>query len=145
MKKNFAFAATLLAALAFAAGCGGGDDGPTKDEFIAQADKVCETGNQQIQAKVAEMFGDKQPKKAQIIEFVKSTYAPEFQKQVDDLRQIEAPSDDQDTWEGILDSLQEGVDKIKEDPDQVLTGSPLQDAAQQAQDYGFKVCGASAA
>ncbi len=146
MKKNFAFAAVLLASLTFvAAGCGSSDDGPTKDEFIAQADKVCEEGNQAIQAKVAEQFGDKAPSKKQITQFVTETYVPSFQQQVDQLREIEAPSDDEETWQGIVDALQDGVDKIKDDPNQVLTGSPLQDAAKQAQDYGFKVCGAAAA
>ncbi|MDQ2622698.1 MAG: hypothetical protein M3Y45_06620 [Actinomycetota bacterium] len=147
MKKNFAFAAVLLATLAFVAtGCGGSDDeGPTKDEFIAQADKVCEEGNKAIQAKVADQFGDEQPSKKQITEFVTGTYVPEFQNQVDELREIEPPADDQETWDSLVDALQEGVDKIKEDPNQVLTGSPLQGAAEQAQEYGFKVCGAASA
>lgn len=145
MRKLPGFAVVLFASLALvAAGCGG-DDGPSKDEFIAQADQVCEEGNKSIQAKVEQQFGTEEPSQKQITEFVSSTYVPEFQKQVDDLRELEPPADDQDTWDGIVEALQKGVDAIEQDPEQVLSGSPLQEAAEMAQEYGFKVCGASAA
>lgn len=46
MKKNsLVIAATVTAVGLLAAGCGGGEDGLSKDEFVAKADAICKEAN----------------------------------------------------------------------------------------------------
>jgi hypothetical protein len=107
-------AAVLLVATA---ACGGDDDELTKAEFVRQANAICKAGNEQLDAAVDETFmGNQRPSNAQLEEFATETVIPNIQRQIDDLRALEAPSEDEEQVEEILDSAQGEVDRLENEP-----------------------------
>jgi hypothetical protein len=147
-------AAVMLAALAtmlVAAGCGGDDDGDgealSKEEFIAQGDENCAEADQELEAAERETFGGleqgQQPDPEQIEQFATEELVPNIQGQVDHLRELNPPEADEERIDEILDTAQEGLDEIEDDPSALQAGSPtgLDEAGQQLQEYGFEECG----
>ncbi len=140
--------ALSLAAAAVVAGCGGDDDGSsnalTKDEFVAQADKICKQGDAKIQQAAAKAFAQgQQPSKDDQVTFVAKTVVPETQAQIDGIRELTPPEGDADQVTAILDAADQGIAQIKQDPAAITNGgsSPLAEASQLAGDYGLKACG----
>jgi len=125
--------------------CGGSDDSsdaPTKAEFIAQADAICAKGDDEITAKVKEQFGDKDPNKDEANAFVTDEVVPNIEQQATDLRKLTPPEGDEEEFNALLDSLDEGLSKINDDPAAAFGQSnPLADANEKAQAYGFTSCG----
>ena len=107
--------ALLVLVLALLAGCGGGDDGgPTKEEFVADANRICREGEAKIaevareqQSRLRESAGDRQAV-AEVLEATAEEYAPYFER----LRELEAPSDLEDGWSRFLDGVGEAFDLI---------------------------------
>jgi hypothetical protein len=138
--------AALLAASLAAAGCGSSsdDDAPTKAQFIKQADAICKKAHDRFGKAFQQDFGSNpQPSQAQLNKFAESTLAPGVQGEIDDIRDLESPSADQDQVDAILDAEQKGVDKIKANP-AILSPSvkedPLSKGQHLAKDYGMKEC-----
>jgi hypothetical protein len=123
------------------AGCGGGDDNLTKAEFIKQADAICKQGNQRINAAAKDVFTTKQePSQAQLKQFATETLIPDVQGQVDEVRALNEPSDDEAQVNEFLDSAQSELDKGKKDPLYMTTDKSFSKANQLGKQYGFKVC-----
>ncbi len=109
--------AVLVLALALLAGCGGGDDGgPSKDRFVADANRICREGEAAIaevtreqQARLREAGGDRRAI-ADVLETTTEAYEPYFER----LRRLEAPSELQDGWTRFLDGVGEAFDLIPE-------------------------------
>ncbi len=142
----------LLLALAFVipasialSACGGSDDSsdaPTKAEFITQADAICARGDDRITAKLKQQFGEKSPNKKETITFISDEVVPNIEQQATELRKLTPPEGDEEEFNALLDSLEGGVAKLKDDPASTLgPDSPLADANKKAQDYGFTSCG----
>lgn len=127
-----------------AVGCGGGDDDTlTKAQFIKQADAICAKGNKRIDAAAKEIFTTKQqPSKAQLTTFATDTLIPDIQRQVDEVRALNEPSDDEDEVNAFLDSAQAELDKGKEDPLYITSDKSFSETNQLGKQYGFKVCAA---
>jgi hypothetical protein len=110
--------AVLVLTLALLAGCGGGDDGggPTKDRFVADANRICREGEQRIaevsreqQARLREAAGDRRVI-AEVLETTTKAYEPYLER----LRGLEAPSELQEGWTKFLDGVGEAFDLIPE-------------------------------
>lgn len=141
-----------LAAGLVAAGCGGDDDGGgdalTKEEFIAQGDENCVEADRELEGAEREAFGNfeqgEEPSSEQLEQFVRDDLVPNIQGQVDYLRDLNPPEADEEQITEALDTAQDGLDQIEEDPG-ALDGGPggeqLNDAGQQLQEYGFEQCG----
>jgi hypothetical protein len=150
----------LLATSLIAAGCGDDDDettgatggtgatgaagpAPTKEEFIAEADQICRAAedelDQEFETTEAESATD----------FARDVIVPRQQELIDDLRDLTPPEGDEDQIETLLNSVQEGLDQLEEDP--ALFEQALQDPSgieeiyadsrRRANEYGFEVCG----
>ncbi len=84
-KRLFALFAVLALALV-AAGCGGGSDSISKQQFITQADAICKQGQRQIQtqieayAKKVGLSGKTQPTDAQATEIANTILIPSVQR-----------------------------------------------------------------
>jgi hypothetical protein len=166
MKNRIALIAALVcAAFALAvAGCGGGDDSSsttassttpagatgasgtplTKDQFIQQADAICKQGNETIDAAASQVFGGQQPTAAQIEQFANETAIPAIQEELDGISALTPPAGDEDEVQAILAAVGQGLDAVKQDPQQLAASDnagPFAEANQLAQDYGLKVCG----
>jgi hypothetical protein len=137
---GLAFAA-ILALGVVVAGCGGDDDTLTKAQFIKQADAICKKGNKRIDAGAEDVFTTKgQPSKAQLTTFATDTLIPDIQGQVDDVRALNEPSEDEDQVNAFLDSAQAELDKGKEDPLYMTTPQSFKETNKLGKAYGFKVC-----
>jgi hypothetical protein len=132
----------VLAVVLVAAGCGGGDDDTlTKAQFIKQADAICKKGNKRIDAAAQDIFtGQQQPSKAQLTTFATDTLIPDVQRQVDEVRALNEPSEDEDQVNAFLDSAQSELDKGKENPLYMTSSKSFSETNQLGQQYGFKVC-----
>jgi hypothetical protein len=153
---------------AIAAGCGDDDGDPTsiatsttttqagdtgtavatgeplsKEEFVAQADAICEAGDEDIGAAAEDLFsGGANPGQAEEEAFVTETLVPGVQDQIDQIRGLSPPEGDEEQIDAFLDAAQEGVDELEENPS--LSGTsrdPLNEAAKLAREYGLQVCG----
>src|SRR3712207_6005331 len=108
----------LLVCAVFAlAACGGDDDddGPSKDEFVEQADEICKNANEDLEA-IEEPSTDDE-----LVSYLNEALdlAEEVQG---DLEDVEPPDDVQDDWDKYLENTQEGLDIIEEARDQAEGG-----------------------
>jgi hypothetical protein len=160
-KRLLVAVALALAAGSIAAGCGGGDDttvsGPsgatgaqgalTKDAFLAKGNAICKKGNQALNQAGQEFFNSlglskgQKPSSEQIQQFATDTVVPKVQAQIDGIEALPAPSGDESQVQAIVDTAQQDLDKIKQDPS-LLEGNndPFADANQLAKQYGLNEC-----
>jgi hypothetical protein len=109
--------ALLALTLALLAGCGGGDDdGPSKERFVADANRICREGEARIaevareqQSRLGGAAGDRRVI-ADVLETTTKEYEPYFER----LRALEAPSELQDGWAKFLDGVGEAFGLIPE-------------------------------
>jgi len=150
MKHNALWLLGLAAVTALVvAGCGGGGDDSTstsslaKPAWIAKADAICQQGNQEIEQAANEQFGkqNQEPTDAQIQQFTNESVVPSVQRQIDEIRDLGAPSGDEDQVNKILDTVQADIDKAKSAT--TLPDDPFADGNALATQYGLKVCGQS--
>lgn len=110
-----------------AAGCGGGDDdggsgdggGPTREQFVADANAICREGEQKIdeasrdgQQEIQQASSEERQRRA-VADLLERT-AEEYRPYLDRLRELEAPSDLDDDWSSFLDRITEAFDLIPE-------------------------------
>jgi hypothetical protein len=153
VKKPAPLCAAVLG-LVVMAGCGGGDDDGevpagdvTKQEYIAEANKVCEEGDFSISRAAGTYFSEElglkpndQPSQEQVETFAEEKAIPLIQDQIDALREIEAPEADADQVTKIYDTAQADLDAAKEDPAVLTRGQPFEDTNRLARDYGLSAC-----
>jgi hypothetical protein len=134
-------AATLALGLV-AGGCGSSKSSTTatlsKPQYLAQGNAICARGNQTLAAPDRALGA--RPTEAQIAAFVTSSFAPNIQSQIDDLRALAAPSADRTTVANILDAAQTDLNKIKSNPALLAGGSGFAEFAQLAHPYGLTSC-----
>jgi hypothetical protein len=134
---------TVLAVVLFATGCGDSDDALTKSEFLKQGNAICKKGNQEIDRVGQQTLGgNKEPTKAELTTFSEDTLIPVVQGEIDGLRDLEPPSDDEDQVNAILDEAQGALDQAKDDPTIFASNAdPFKKANKLANDYGLTECG----
>lgn len=142
-----------LAAVAVAAGCGGGGGGGgdrlTSEEFVQQADAICEKANQQLDA-----LGE--PQSVEELATMAAEALSISEQSVDALRELNPPEEFQAQFDRALDLLQQqnelGQDLVAaaEDGNQtqieaiVADGEPLDTEADAiADELGLTDCGES--
>lgn len=159
-----------LATALIAAGCGGDDDEdttttpteettatgetgatgaadvpPERAELVEEANAVCAEGNDDIDAAAQKQFGDSQqePPAAEQEAFFTDTVLPSVQDQIDEIRALEtdAPEEDVDELNGILDEAESVVDDLEQDPSALSEGAdPFADVNQQLDEFGLTEC-----
>jgi hypothetical protein len=158
MRKATLLFAGLLATGLIAAGCGGdddnGDDGNggealTKQEFIAQADQICVEGDREIDAQAEDFFSggpNEQPSPEEIEGFGADVVVPGIQEQIDGIRGLTPPEEDQEQVTEFLDTAQEALDRVEADPSLIgprqEEADPFAETTQLARDLGLQRCAA---
>jgi hypothetical protein len=138
--------AVLLSATAAAciliAGCGdGGNDHLAKAEFLTKGNAICKKGTAQISAASEKAFASpSQPTKQETAAFAKQTLVPKVQSQIDQLRDLSPPKNDEAQVKAILDQAQFALDKVKADPLLLVQVSVFEKANNLAKDYGLTAC-----
>jgi predicted nuclease with TOPRIM domain len=109
--------AVLLLTVALLAGCGGGDDdSPSKERFVADANRICREGEARIadvtreqRGRLRDAVADRQAI-ADVLEATTAAYEPYFER----LRGLDAPSELEEGWTRFLDGVGEAFDLIPE-------------------------------
>jgi hypothetical protein len=153
------FLVLLAAAVAIAmivAGCGGSNDSSsegssslTKAEFVKQGNAICAKGSEEIETgfkafeKENNSSENKQPSKAMQMEAAETILIPSVRKQVEGIRDLAAPSGEEQKVDKILSAAEEGIEKSEEDPTILITGSanPFGKSNKLASEYGLVKCG----
>jgi hypothetical protein len=148
--KKFALALTAAATLTLA-GCGEGDEAKdkadpspsalTKTDFLKQANAICKTGEDKINAAAEAAFGDA-PDEAKLKAFTTDVALPETQKIVDGLRELEAPEELASDFDALLDSTEADLAKVKADWEYGIGDEAFADANTKANAMGLEACGA---
>jgi hypothetical protein len=129
----------VLAPVAIAA-CGG-SDAPSKDEYIAQADEICQKGDDDLDAAIENEFGTRSPSQQEIIQFSEDEVIPNIEEQLVALRELTPPDGEEETVNEIYDTLGRGLEEYKADPDLQNPPEAVQEANRLAEEYGLEVCG----
>jgi hypothetical protein len=144
-----AVVATALCALALAA-CGGDDDTTTDttqgtplthDDFVAQADAICQTANAELDA-VGQDLGNA-PSQADLEKAVEDTVIPNLQDQLNQIEALGAPEGETEQVDEITTGLSDAIDELEQDPGKITDENVFADVNQKAEDFGLTVCGAN--
>jgi hypothetical protein len=149
-KRLIAMLAGVVAIAVIAAGCGSSSssDSLTKAEYIKQGDALCKKGSGEIEEEVETYAKENnislksEPSEEQLEAISEDVVIPAVQSQLDGLKGLGTPSEDEDKSNEVLDALEEGIEKGEEDPAAFVEGKgTLVKANELANEFGFKVCG----
>jgi hypothetical protein len=154
---------TVLAIVAIgalgAAGCGDDDDEQTltggatgatgasgetttKAAFIEAADEVCSAANKELQEDIRGAFPNGPPEGGDdAVAFIEDIVLPNLQAQHDAIAELPPPAGREEELEDLLATLQEGIDTASDNPQTMIDGDPLADAADAAEELGLQSCG----
>lgn len=141
------FGVTALVAAAVLSGCGDGGAGERLDRagFLARGNALCAEAERSILTAAESAFPDEGqvPSAEQIESFVAETFIPEIRNELDGLRDLRPPEEDQ---ERVRDILREGEDALEEVSNRPLslaspTMNPFRDYEELAGAYGLEACG----
>ncbi len=158
----------FLAALAAALGTGCGDDdssaenGDTeivveagslsKAQFIEKADEICQQGRKRFEAEIEkllqlapELTTPSQQENA-IKAVLEGSYIPNWEKQIDEISSLGAPSRDTDEVAAILEAIVVALEKARQHPvafvgAETYAFQPFREPLKLARAYGMKTCG----
>jgi hypothetical protein len=137
--------AVALAIGVAGAGCGGdeGDEtsGLNKRQWIARADAICARSDKAIDASGERFFASfseaQPPNERQIGRFIQQVVVPEFRAAVGRMRELGAPSGDEEQVQALLDAADEGIARRERDPAAAERESRFD---RLAADYGLVTC-----
>jgi hypothetical protein len=141
-----------LAAALIAAGCGDGDGSTSstaageplsKAEFISQADQICAEGDAKIDEGGQAFAGTAGEK---VDELVGTVIVPGYRDEIEQLRELTPPEGDEAEVEEFLNTFEQGIDALDQNPEQLAGGAALKtitEARVLAFKYGFKSCARS--
>jgi hypothetical protein len=150
-----ALSATLAVGV-LAAGCGsskksastGTTAALTKAQFLAQGNAICQAGNQKqraAQQALEKTFGNKVPTPAEIALYIRTTFVPLIQGQVDKLKALPAPAGEDAKLASMLALAQADLNKVKSKPQAFVSERhPFGDFARLAHAYGLTSCARNA-
>jgi hypothetical protein len=115
----------LGVALALLAGCGGGDDEgggssePTKQEFVAEANRICREGEEQLDRSTAELQAeirqaDSPEARQRVVADALEDTAQEYEPFLHRLHDLEPPESLAGDWGRFMDGIGEAFDLIPE-------------------------------
>lgn len=141
---------SLLAIGLIAAGCGGDDDGNggdgeplTQEQFVAEAQKICDENTADAEQAVSEVQAQADPQDLQQV-FVDTFEAlvPILRDTVNRIGELSPPEDLQGTLDEFVTGANEAFDEVESDPEAFFQRAardenPFPDLQQQAQELGI--------
>jgi hypothetical protein len=125
----------------------GGDDGDneskalSKDEFIEKADKICAGGDDEIDAAEKSFADPENPTEEEMDAAIDDILIPTLKDELEQLRDLKPPEDDEDEVDSMLDSLEKAIEDIEKDWRTGFTGQNIEDANEKATALGLEECG----
>lgn len=136
-RTSLAAVAAVAAVVLGASGCGG-DDGPSKSEFVGDANAICKRHYVKISAAASKVLaGGKLPSPREFGALAKGTIIPEYTAQIDELRDVEAPDDQSDAYRKWLDDSQALRDQLDRNPATIQQAQALKPVNDQADRLGL--------
>lgn len=142
--KKLASVAAMVALAAALVACGDDDDAEgagtsdasiSKDEYVAQANAICEAGQAELAAALAEITAETTEEEAAGI------IADAIRAQITELRALGYPEGDQETLESIYGDAEALLDEIEADPSIVTTNEdPFTEVNDRLASYGLTAC-----
>lgn len=148
------FPALALAALAlFVAGCGGsGDESPTREAYLKQAEAICkkienteaQEQGKYIQENLAQLKREPPPpnNKGTFV-IVETIRVPYLYKQVEELEALDPPEGDEAQLQRIFEETKKGAKELGEEPKLIWATrarNPLYPSWKLSNGYGFRYC-----
>ena len=132
------------------AGCGGGDGDETssltKAQYVKQADAICTKAGEEKEKAIAAAFKkrslDKLPSSKKVQEELVLDVLPPLKKMTEELAELEAPSGDEERVEAMVQSFEDSVENLEEDPGEGLKENynAFDKPTKLAADYGLETC-----
>lgn len=128
------------------AGCGSDDERLTQEEFVTQGNAICKASSDRLDPKFEAAFGnateENPPSEAALTAFVKDTFLPEINGQLDDLDKLNPPKASEDDFNAALAEARKAVEKIEDDPVAFATSDedPFEKANELVATAGLDVC-----
>jgi hypothetical protein len=119
----------------------------TKATFLAQANAICEEGNQKLAAAqqvLEKTVGAKAPNEAQITAYATAVFIPSIQGQIEKIRALGAPAGEEATLTHMLGVAQADLNQVKSKPSVLVSGRPFASFAKLAHPYGLTACAKNA-
>ncbi|HMJ65219.1 MAG TPA: hypothetical protein VK615_07690 [Candidatus Binatia bacterium] len=112
----------------------------SRTDFVKKANAICQAGSKDIASKAQPILADSGSELARKRKLVDTAVAPVFEREVREIRALEAPPDDVKEVDAILSAMQELVDDLEGDP---LSHEPYpyRDTEDLAAGYGLNNCG----
>jgi hypothetical protein len=138
----------VLVVLAIGVGCGGGDDDSSlsKADFVKQADEICDRAetkkNKDLEAAFQKLGKEGKSGKKAEEELVTGTALPPISEMTEELKDLGAPSGEEDQADAMIEAFEEEVEKVEGDPTSVISGEggEFDKANQLAKKMGLKAC-----
>jgi hypothetical protein len=131
----------IVLALGLLVGCGGSDsndDGASREAFIRQANAVCFKANSEAGSKIFESYETpevKQATEADAINLEVNLYVPilkkDAQSQHDGIAALEAPSDEEEKVETLLESYKAWLKKADDVPLKIVVSNDIYNHARE--------------
>ncbi len=116
----------------------GGDEGPTKAEFVKQANAICKEHRDKTSAAAAQLLaGGKLPSPQDFGRLAQETIIPEYTAQISELRPLEPPDDLSDDYQAWLADSEALSAKIKENPALIQNPDSAAAVNRQSRSLGF--------
>ena len=136
----------VAGALLVVAGCGGSGSGSseprlTKAEFLREGNAICAKGTRKIDHVGLTFFKTPgRPTAQETIAFATRVAVPTAQSEVDQLRTLRPPADDEATVKSLLDKTQAAVTRVRVDPSLLGRPNGSDEANALARAYGLSAC-----
>jgi hypothetical protein len=114
---------------------------PSKSDFVAEANAICDEQNKLIAAVGAELGED--ASQEAIDDFVRETFVPAVRDEVGRIRALGFPPADANELQGVLFDIEAVLDDLSKSPDEVFEAgtTPFDEINQRLDEYGLTACG----
>lgn len=128
--------------------CGDDDEGPSKAEYIEEADAICARSDAETDKIFEEAFEDPEDPQPDEAQEALRKGLPVVNDALEDIKDIEKPKDDEEELDKWITATEAGITTLEEaskTPETSLTalvGEPFAESEKLADAYGMKTCGA---
>lgn len=134
--RQAAVAVVATIAVGFA-GCGG-DDSPSNEEFVAQANAICERHHARISEEASKVLaGGNLPSPREFGELARRTIIPEYSAQIEELRALEASEEKEEEFRAWLDDSTQLKNRLAANPAMIQNTQALQPVNAEAERLGL--------
>ncbi len=160
MNRLLALIVALAALALVAVGCGSSDDSTTDDgtsestasltkaEFIKQGNAICAEGNKELDSGFEEfseendIADNEEPSDELLEEAAETILVPGVSEQLEELRELGTPEDDNGEADAILTGAEEALEEIEDDPSLAFgSNTGFTQVNKESRAYGLTVCG----